>query len=209
MPDYPDWQRAYRLVGVDVTVPISIDAVTVTLNVDIVAQTVGNISVNLAASAITLNVNLAASSITLNVNLSSQTANINISFEDQSVAVFDAAKWFAHNAQHIFVNATASVSLGVETTLASRTVPTGKTMFIIGFSVGSRAEPPINTLDAFVKIDTVATAACGGDVGLGFILDTPVRATAGQVVALRVYIDSATPGAATLRGAFWGYDEDA
>ncbi|MBW2559547.1 MAG: hypothetical protein JRE40_01705 [Deltaproteobacteria bacterium] len=87
MPDYPDYTEG-----------VSIDAVTVeTLPIDVVAQTIGNIAVNIAASTVTLDVktapgekvevgivssvqldvNIAASAITLNVH-ETGTANVSV-----------------------------------------------------------------------------------------------------------------------------------
>jgi len=278
MPDYPDWQRAFRIVGVDVTlnvditavtvtVPISIQSSAVTLNVSVTNATLNvnvtnsTVNVNLAASAITLNVNLTASAITLNVNLTSSsitlnvaitassvtlpvsiqastvtlnvnltasaiTLNVNltsssitlnvaitassvtfnITFTGQSVAVFDAAKWFAHSAVQVYVNGSKSVSDNAFDFVASRTVPAGKTMFVLGASFGMEAQGAPSKIVGELEVDGGIVWYLGSYRGGGLAMDTPVRATAGQVV--RLYVGHYESGASkTLVGGFWGYDE--
>jgi hypothetical protein len=58
-----------RRVGIteSIQLDINIAASAVTLNVDITAQSVGNLNVNIAASAVTLDINIASSAVTLNI----------------------------------------------------------------------------------------------------------------------------------------------
>jgi hypothetical protein len=203
MADYPDWTRLFHLVGTDITIPISIEtsavilevniASAVTLDVDITAQSVGTLDINLAAAAITLNVNLAA-----------QSANISIKFADQSVAVFDAAKWFAHQATQWGVTGGGSISTGNYNTI-SRVVPANKVAFLCGIGVGYLvAGAAVNILVA-TNIAGTDVSVVGFDTGGGLIFDTPFRATAGQTIAIYVYnLSGATK--VTL-GSMWGYDE--
>jgi len=207
MPDLPDWWQGFFLVGSDITIDVNIEASAVilevdiasavTLEVDITAQTVGNLDINLAASAITLNVNLEA-----------QTANIDISFADQAVAVFDAAKWFAHQAEQVFVTGSATIATGGAGTVGTRTVPAGKVFFIVGSGYGFEggSAPPYGSV-LTIQLDAVVTIRVGSQAGMAVIFDTPIRATAGQVVTQSVY--QASGGNLTCRASFWGYDEDA
>jgi hypothetical protein len=55
-------------------------SVPVTVNTNIVAQSVGNIGIDIKAQTLSqLNVNIAASAVTLNVNISSQSVTLNVS----------------------------------------------------------------------------------------------------------------------------------
>ena len=207
MPDYPDWQQIFRLVGSDITINVNIEASAVTLpvnitgaitlDVDITAQSVGNLSVNLAASAITLNVNLAA-----------QSANISISFADQSVAVFDAAKWFAHQAQQIYLNGTVYLENNHTGIAITRTVPAGKVFFITGVGCVADAASAIpESTSVQIRVDAAIMVRLGSVAGLGVIFDTPIRVTAGKVVDVRVWWWSPTAGWCDTEASLWGYDE--
>ena len=70
----------YEVVdAVNVTVNVDITAQTVgNINIDIAAQTVGNINVNIAASAVTLNVAIQSSAVTLDINIVSSAVTLNI-----------------------------------------------------------------------------------------------------------------------------------
>jgi len=208
MGDYPDWTRLFYLVGTDIVIPISIDAATVTLPVSIDAATV-TIDVNLAASDVTLPVSIDAATVTLDVNLTAATATIDINFSDQSVAVFDAAKWFAHNAQEVYVYGWANCPDVTATLLCTRVVPAGKTFFVSGMSVGLYTLTD-NPTSMFLELRESATVRvlAGSIRGGGLIFDTPLRFTAGQTANLYLRPFGLT---ATRRGdgALWGYDEAA
>ena len=183
MPDYPDWERAIRLIGSDIVLEIKVDATVVNLPVSIDAQAV-DIDVNLSAQAVTLDIN----------------------FLDQAVAVFDAAKWFAHQAVQVFVYGSASVTNNNAALVATRTVPTGKTFFIVGVSNHVLATALPNSTHVALVVAGVTIMVAGSRVGVGIIFDTPVRATAGQLVGL--WLGQYGSGATlTLGGGFWGYDE--
>ena len=70
----------YEVVdAVNVTVNVDITAQTVgNINIDIAAQTVGNLNVNIAASAVTLNVAIQSSAVTLDINIVSSAVTLNI-----------------------------------------------------------------------------------------------------------------------------------
>ncbi len=93
------------LVGTapDVNLNVDIQAQTVgNIAIDIAAQTLGQLNVNIAASAVTLNVaiqssavtldvNIAASAVTVNVNISSQTASLNVKTTGTEKVAIDVA----------------------------------------------------------------------------------------------------------------------
>jgi len=130
-----------------ITLGIDIKAQTVgNIAVNIAAQSLGQLNVNIAASAITLNVNIAAqavdinvniaaSAVTLNVNIAAQAANVNIDFKAQSISVKLVPDWGAINATDIDLEGTVSTSSGTAATAINYTVPTGKTLLIYDFSV--------------------------------------------------------------------------
>ena len=206
--DYPDWTRLFHLVGTDITIPINIEASAVTLDVNLVASAV-TIDVNIIAAAVTLPVSIDAATVTLDVNLTAATATIDINFSDQSVAVFDAAKWFAHNAAQVFIMGSVTVDSGHEYVCCTRTVPSGKVMFVTGFGYGERSDTYFTKLIlGQMRIDGSVTAVLGSEIGHGITLDTPIRVTAGQIVDLMVWAAGQT-GSVSIYGGFWGYDEDA
>ena len=55
------------------------------LTIDIAAQSVGNLSINLAASAITLDINIATSAVTLDMNIATCAATLDISVTAQEI----------------------------------------------------------------------------------------------------------------------------
>lgn len=195
-----------NLAASAITLNVNIAASAVTLNVNLSSQSAFNLDVNIAASAITLNVNLSSSSITLNVNLTSQSVNINIDFADQSVAVFDAAKWFAKQAVQVFIFGTATVNANSAANVATRTVPAGKTFFIVGVSMAIQDTAAYNNFRVGIVIGVTVVQAWGSLAGGSIILDTPIRATAGQTVNCSVRNNHATNNIAVIAG-FWGYDE--
>ena len=185
MADYPDWTRLFQLAGTNITIPINIETSSVILDV------------NLAASDLTLDVNITAASVILDFN-----------FADQSVAVFDAAKWFAHQATQWFVNGSATIAVGGGATLGSRVVPTGKESYIVGCGYGIEGLGAVAYPDTLtIMLDAVITVRVGAAGGQTVIFDVPVRALAGQTMALVGY--NGGPNAGTFRGTIWGYDEDA
>lgn len=185
MPDYPDWQQIFRLVGSDIT-----------------------INVNIEASAVTLPISIDAATVTLDVNLTAATATIDINFSDQSTAVFDASKWFAHNADEVFIRGSASIDQNTLTVLASRTVPTGKTFFIggIAHAIAADSQTPASMV-AFVRVAGVIIVDFGSYRGGPTILDVPIRATADQLVEILV-AHYGSAGSEVCYGSFWGYDEE-
>ncbi|OGO08505.1 MAG: hypothetical protein A2Y61_03980 [Chloroflexi bacterium RBG_13_60_13] len=208
MGDYPDWTRLFYLTGTDITIPISIDAVTVILPISIDAVTV-TLDINIVASDITMPVSIEASTVTLDVSISAATVTIDINFSDQSVAVFDAAKWFAHQAQQYVFVGTGNAADDGGVLLATYTVAAGKNFYVCGLSYGIQdADGAPKYMMA--RIDRAATDIlyAGSAVGGFLILDMPLRFVAGQTINYRVW-QYGSGFTLTLGGAFWGYLEDA
>jgi len=180
--DYPDWTRLFYLVGTAITIPINIESSDITLDV------------NLVGSDISVDVNITAAAVTLDFN-----------FADQSVAVFDAAKWFAHQAAQWSAIGQADAASGADVSV-SRIVPAGKVGFLVGVGFASYAIGFVGpSMPALVKIADIAVCGVGSYRGGGLIFDVPLRATAGQTIAAYVRnFDSATR---TLQVSIWGYDE--
>lgn len=184
MADFPDWTRLFYLSGVAITIPINIESSDIILPVSIDAAT-ATVDVNLTASDITVDINIAGSDITVNVNLHAQTANIDIDFADQSIAVFDAAKWFAHEADQVFIYGSAScISGGVVQTL-SYTVPSGKTFFIAFMAAAVSGGGTFHILGRLEQNGSVVFII-SGEGGAHAPVDVPFRFTAGQVITFDV-----------------------
>lgn len=205
--DYPDWTRLFHLVGTDITIPINITASDVTLNVNLVATEVA-LDVTITAVDVTLPVSIDAVTVTLDVNVVAQAANFTIEFADQSVAVFDAAKWFAHNAAQVFVTGYASVVKDASATVCSRLVPAGKVFFIAGcgYAVYGMGALPWGSY-ILLQVAAPVIGRWGSITGLAVIFDVPIRAVAGETVYCT--LTNGGPNTATMCGEFWGWDEDA
>jgi len=186
--DHPDGTVPTVFSKADVKVPVDIQAQYITLDVDITAQTVGNIaidvaaqsvgniSINLAASAITLDINLAASAITLDVNLHSQTANIDIDItatsignltidiEAQSVGVYLSPDWEVKqgNQKQITGSSVVADSFLTSYVTATYTVPAGKEFYLYGVSgcghANAQADGDLNQICSARIIKTVDAA---------------------------------------------------
>jgi len=183
MADYPDWTRLFQLAGTEITIPINIETSDVTIPISIVAATA-----------------------TVDVNLAAQVANITFEFADQSVAVFDAAKWFAHEAAQFFVTGSDDVGDNSTAVLATRAVPGNRVSYIAGYGFGLIEAATPNAVHGYLYIDEAVIITSGSHRGSGFIFDTPLRATAGQVVGVWAG-QWGSGGAFRYRGGFWGYDE--
>ena len=183
MGDYPDWTRLFYLVGTTITIPINIES-----------------------SDITLDVNLTGSDIQLDVNIAAAAVSLDINFLDQSVAVFDANQWFALQALQIFVHGGAAATTGTLTVIASRTVPPARTFFIAGAGFGVLTA--VSPVSCYMKIlvDSVESVTLGAETGGGWAFDTPIRATAGQLVEVAAV--QQTGAQKTIYGGCWGYDRE-
>jgi len=206
MGDYPDWTRLFQLAGTDITIPINIEASDVTLPVSIDAAT-ALVKVEIAVVSAIIPIRITASTVTLDVNIESQDANIAFTFADQSVAVFDAAKWFAHEADQVFVSGTTTGTIGGTAAPCTRTVPAGKVFYICGFSYVNREGTVRNAIEAYIAIAGTTAIFTGSSRGAAVIIDVPLRATAGQVVTLTTEVYGGA-GVYPVGGAFWGWDEE-
>jgi len=185
MPDLPDWYQGFQLVGSDIT-----------------------INVNIEASDVTLPISIDAATATIDVNLESQDVNIDFNFADQAVAVFDAAKWFAHEADQVFNNGSATITEASWGAVIDYTVPTGKVFYAVGVAnTGPSFDGEIYSCQGYITIGGTTVHYLGNKAGAGLPLDTPLRATAGQhvILYLRYWGVSAT---GTMYGSIWGYTED-
>ncbi len=216
MADYPDWTSAVHLVGTEIMLPVDIQAQYVTLGVDIVAQTVGNITIDIAAQTVgNIHVNLAASAITMNVNISSQTANINvnlaasaitisvavtgtanINITAQTVGIYGERDWAAFQNYDLLLTVTASFVQDEEKNIITYTVPSGKVLYVndlsfsgnirVGWLQLRRSTTPL------WQIEWVSSTAYPM---VFHEFPTPIKYTAGQVLNLRVYNYDFTPTA--------------
>lgn len=118
MGDYPDHTTLTQILGTEVTIPISIVAFTVTLDVDIVAQTVGDLNINIAASDITLNVDITAQTVgNLAVNIA---AAVTLDIDIVAQTVGNLAVNLAASAITLDINiASTAVTLNVDITAAT------------------------------------------------------------------------------------------
>lgn len=186
MPDLPDWYQGFQLVGADIT-----------------------INVNIEASGVTLPISIDATTVTLDVNLTGQDVTINFNFADQSVAVFDAAKWFAHQAEQVFVTGDTLVNDNTAEVVIDYTVPANKVFFlvVVAYDCVTGANLP-NSCSAHVVVGATRAICLGSRVGIGLPLDTPVRVTAG----VHLYVQCGQYGAGadlTMWASVGGYLEDA
>lgn len=223
--DYPDHTRLFHLVGTEITIPINIEAseVTIPVSIDAAPATVNinlsdispgvtlnvaiqtSVTLNVAvASSVTLNVAIQSSAVTINVAIASAAVTLNISFSDQSVAVFDAAKWFAHKAQQVFVDGSGTIGSGSGGLAASRTVPAGRTYFVTFLTWACEGTGSFHVMARLAVAGPFIISSAGSGGGVA-IFDTPVRAVAGQAVTL--YVTQWSGSERTIRGSFGGYDE--
>jgi len=200
--DYPDWTRLFHLVGTDITIPINIEASAVTLPISIDAATVA-IDVNLVASEVTMPVSIDAATVTIDVNLTASTVTIDINFSDQSVAVFDAAKWFAMKALQWGVIGGGSTPAGDFATV-SRTTPANKTAYLCGIAVGYQSVSAAAQIFFTLSVAGVSACAGGFNSGGSITFDAPFRIPTGQVVIL--YVWNNTGSTNLTYGSIWGYD---
>ena len=184
MPDLPDWWQGFQLVGSDITINVNIEATGVTLPIDIAAVTAD------------LDVTIIASDVTISFN-----------FADQSVAVFDAAKWFAHNAEQLAVRGLANVPQNSDLRAIRYTVPAGKTLFVCG--LGYRTEPLTAAMWAAgldIRIGASIHMEVGSVAGDAVLFDVPLRFTTGQVVDVHGHQYSSMANV-YFRVELWGYLE--
>lgn len=184
--DYPDYIRLFFLVGTTITIPINIESSDIILPISIDAAT-AQVDINIAAAAVMIDFN----------------------FADQSVAVFDAAKWFAHDEKSVVVWGQDDVLDNNNEMVASRVVPEDKVFYLCGVAYGMKCPTaaPKSTY-ALITYDGVPFITLGSAAGTGMIFDVPLRYVAG--VTVRLYLWQLGSGVTiAMLGSYWGYDEDA
>ena len=134
MPDYADWTDSIELLGTEIQVPIDIQGAYiqlpvdiqgqyVALQIDIVAQSVGNIGIDIKAQTLSqLNVNIAASDITLNVAIQSSAATLNVNITGQTLSALNVN--ITGSVATLNINI-ASISSGVTMTVTGSVSITG------------------------------------------------------------------------------------
>ena len=123
--------------------PVDIQAQYVTLNIDIVAQTVGNIGIDIKAQTVgNINVNLAASDVTINVAV---TGTANIQITAQTVGIYLQPEWAAKTGVDKDFDALSTDKPWLGSASGTYTVPAGKTLYITDCSFFIR---PVNEYDA-------------------------------------------------------------
>lgn len=207
MADYPDHTTLTYIQGTLVILPIRIVAQTVTLEVDIVAQSVGDIAIDIAAQSVgNLDINLAASAITINVDLVAQTVgDITIDIEAQSVGVYLQPDWSAlQDDDKNITGFELNKAAGSEHKIIDYTVPAGKTLYVT--LIGGAMQSPDGYVDFYLyDEDDAAILALGGGAGGGCVpLTKPVKVPAGHDAEL--YVGHVGTGNKTLYAMIGGYE---
>ena len=226
--DYPDYTSLMQIIGSDIMVPIDVQGAYImmpvdiqaqyltleidivaqsltALNIDITAQTIGNIAVNIAASAITLNVAIASSAVTFNVDITTQTlTTLKIDIKTQSLGLYLQPEWAALQGMDVNVTGgTAGYSPGVEYVTVSYAVPAGKTLFISHWGAATITQA-CNIMGRLYNATTATyLATSGGAQGFAVVLNKPIKLTTGQTLYL--YVAHLGTGTSTLLAHFGGY----
>lgn len=154
MSDYPDFTESIQIVGTDITLPILITACTVTFNIDIVAQTVGNIGIDIKAQTLAqLNINLAASAITLNVAIQSSAVTLNVDITAQTLAQLNVNLAASAITLNINISSqTANIGIDIKAqTLAQLNVNLAASDIVLNINVSSQTA----NIDVDIKAQTV------------------------------------------------------
>jgi len=90
MADLPDWTTSVDIIAQTIA-ELSVDIIAQTVGdiaIDIAAQTAGDITVDIAAQTVgNIDINLAASAITLDINIASQAADIDINLAASAITL--------------------------------------------------------------------------------------------------------------------------
>ena len=87
---WPDWTYPITVIAQEITLGIDIKAQTIpVLKIDIAAQTLTQVNVNIAASAVTLSIDIKAQTLTqLNINIAAQTlAQLNVNVAASAITL--------------------------------------------------------------------------------------------------------------------------
>jgi len=229
LADYADWTESIELLGSEIMVPIDlqgayammpvdIQAQYITLQTDIVAQSVGNIGIDIKAQTLSqLNVNITGSAATLNVNISSQSVTVNMNISTQSVAVKSQGEWAPQAGQQKYLSSGltgADIEANTAATIFNYAVTSGKTFYITyasfmawDMATGTPAGLPVGMSIADYDPSTgiiVRLVFLGGNGGGGISFPTPVKVAGGH----QIYVQGFNPCEMTLRflASFGGYE---
>jgi len=167
-------------------------------NVDITAQTVGNLAVDIAAQTLaTLGINITAQSL----------AELIIKINAQAVGIYLQPEWAAlQGIQKTFLCSTMG-------SYTSYTVPKGKTLYIGTLTcVGLATNSEYGTWETLVEakvIDWTTTTVLGligGEGGGGISFPTPMKALAEHEVRLYLMNNSAHNGNVAGEALMTGYE---
>lgn len=162
--------------------------VLATIDVDIVAQTMGNVAIDIAAQTVgNVNVNIAASAVTLNVNISSQGAfNLNVNIAASAITLN------VHETGTANVAVTSSVQLDINIAASAITInvhETGTANVAITSSItlnmnitGSTINVPVtNPTGESLDVDIVSSITVNMSI-TGSTINVPVTTAEGQNV---------------------------
>jgi len=200
--DHPDGTYPGVVSKCDIKLPVDIQAQYVNLDVDVVAQTIGNLNVDIAAQTIgNLAVNIAASAITMNVTVTG-TANINIIA--QTVGIFLQPEWAAKEGTDKDLSGSSAADLGTAYMIITYTVPAGKTLFISHFGAHTR----ITSGNVIAKIwnhtTMIVKAITGGAQGCSMPLNKPIVIPGGEIAAL--VVEQMAADTQVVTGHIGGYE---
>lgn len=160
--------------------------------------------INITGSSINIPVNLVASSVTLNVNITAAAVTLNMIFTGQTVANFTGSQYGATLGNGIYMVGTALVGIA-PATVATYTVPAGKTFYMQGLSYGIYGGTAFVTCSAQL-FDAAAWLFDFTTVGGGSTtVDTPIPFATGHVVTLKVGQASNPQVNLTAHAGFWGW----
>jgi len=235
MSDYPDFTTLMQIYGSDIMVPIDlqasyimmpidIQAQYVTLEIDIVAQSVGNLAIDIAAQSVgeisidiaaqsvgNLAVSIEAAAVTLDINIAATDITLDIDIIAQSVGIYSQPEWAAKEGiDKNFICTGDNKGVG-EYAYFEYAVPTGKTLYITGFSFLTFVNDPAN-YDHFLyaraillnSTDTIYLCEMGGVGGGGMSLSKPATLVAGKT--LRGVVGNNSNVACSLGLTVWGYE---
>lgn len=208
--DYPDWTSQVNITGSDVTIDVDIIQQSVgNINVDIAAQSAGDITVDISAQSIgNIDVNLAASDITVIVTV---TGTAQIDIETQSVGIYLQPGWAAlQGTDKNFYLGGNSIAVNGEAS-ADYVVPAGKTLFICGCSfigwghaAADRDKMQICALELKDVTEIAHFVMLGANGGAGLALSKPVVVPSEHTLSFLLY--NLSNHVMDIYGTFWGFE---
>ena len=182
--------------------PVDIQAQYLNVEVDIVAQTIGNIGIDLKAATVEK----------INVDISAQTiGNLTIDIDAQSVGIYTQPEWAAKELiDKNFIATATNLTFG-QLAYGSYTVPGTKALYLCGMSfsiyASASADADINQMGMaylYNETDIIVLAALGGNGGGGIAFTKPIRVAANK--EFRYYCASYANHEASVIITTWGYE---